>query len=160
VWNIQWSQRRKKRRTSLTVNVFSTTTTHISFSSVKNLATQVIAKEKAGAKGLISVILVDDSKIQDLNQRYLNKNRPTDVMAFHLGESGGLKGEVYISVEKAKEQADRYNVSWEEELSRLVIHGILHLLGYDDRSTTQRKVMKAREEQYLKTTPLVRIKTK
>ena len=99
---------------------------------------------------MISVILVDDSKIQDLNQRYLNKNRPTDVMAFHLGESGGLKGEVYISVERAKEQAGRYRVSFEDELSRLVIHGVLHLLGCDDESQAEAAHMRQHEAAILK----------
>ena len=87
--------------------------------------------------------------IQDLNVRFLKRNRPTDVIAFPLGEDGDVWGEVVVSVERTTEQARAYGATPGEELARCVIHGVLHLLGYDDGTVRERKRMKEKEEAYL-----------
>jgi len=150
----------KKKRPLPAVEVFSTTEAGVSPVSIKRLAEHVLKEE--GAKGIrrVSVILVNNREIRELNSRFLKKNRPTDVMSFPLDGPDGRTGEVYASVDMAKDQAVRFAVSLGEELSRLVIHGILHLLGYDDRHPNPRKIMKAREEHHLRTGPLARIKAK
>ena len=85
----------------------------------------------------LSVSLVSDRKITELNRTYRNHNRPTDVLAFSLneGDFGGINpgvlGDVVISLETAQRQAQEHRHSDEEELCLLLIHGILHLLGYD-----------------------------
>jgi len=91
---------------------------------------------------------VDDAAIRDLNLRFLKKDRPTDVIAFGLGD-GDVWGEVYVSAERTAEQAGDYGVPPKEELARCVIHGVLHLLGYDDGTVRERRVMKGKEEEYL-----------
>ena len=100
--------------------------------------------------GSLSFILVDDEKIRKINQQFLKIDRPTDVIAFALDERDEDEwGEVYISLDRAREQAQSFKTSWKEELTRYVIHGILHLLGYDDTEEEMRSVMRNREDHYL-----------
>ena len=96
----------------------------------------------------ISIILVNDDKIRKLNKEYRAKDKATDVLAFPqdeeaLGDKGGrLLGDVVVSVETARRQAREHYLSDEEELILLVVHGALHLLGYDhDRSIKDKKKM-------------------
>jgi rRNA maturation RNase YbeY len=101
-------------------------------------------------RAVLSLALVGDREIQELNARYRNKNEPTDVLSF---PSGGqfptvieILGDVVISVEQAKKQAKKRNRTLEEELETLLIHGILHLLGYDhERSRKEAKIMRGME---------------
>ncbi|MEX2049086.1 MAG: rRNA maturation RNase YbeY [Gemmatimonadota bacterium] len=79
----------------------------------------------------VSVALLDDADMHELNRRYLGKDAPTDVLAFALGEDDDLVGDIYIGVEQAARQAKELDVTLEEELARLAIHGTLHVLGYD-----------------------------
>jgi len=97
----------------------------------------------------ISVILLDDSALLKLNRDYLNHNYFTDVMTFPL-EVEPLEGEIYISVDRARDQADERSIPLYEEVSRLAIHGTLHLLGYDDKTEQERKAMIQLENKFLK----------
>ena len=102
----------------------------------------------------VTIVFVDEVFITDLNQRFLGKDEPTDVLAFDLGKTPPFStdiGEVYISVECAREQAEAYHVSFEEEIARLTIHGLLHLSGYDDETAVDRNLMHKRMEAYLHT---------
>ena len=94
-------------------------------------------------------MVVDDREIRGLNRRFLGKNRPTDVLAFggDVEEEGHapLLGEIVISWETARRQAKRLGHSLEEELSLLTIHGLLHLVGYDDSDPTESRLMHERE---------------
>ncbi len=104
----------------------------------------------------VSIILVTDNYIRELNRKYRGVEEATDVLAFPMqeGEFSGLHpqllGDVVISVERAEEQAREFNHRLEEELSLLTIHGILHLLGYDDSTVRDRKRMKDKEKAILK----------
>lgn len=106
----------------------------------------------------ISFILTDNEYIREINKKYRKKNRPTDVISFAYRENpfpavdDGIEelGDIYLSMEKVLSQADEYNVSLENELKRLLVHGILHLIGYDhERSKKDWKVMRQREEEIL-----------
>ena len=96
------------------------------------------ALQDEGRSGwLVSVTLVDDSFIQSLNRTYLHRDAPTDVLAFPIDEAddesaGGEKilGDVYVSLDRAHEQSREYEVPFEEELARLMLHGLFHLFGY------------------------------
>jgi probable rRNA maturation factor len=83
----------------------------------------------------ISVLLTDDNEIQKINKKWLQKDRPTDVISFSQLEGDKFPtkfiGDIVISLETAKLQADERKLTFDEELSRLLAHGILHLLGYD-----------------------------
>ena len=94
----------------------------------------------------ITVIFVTDSYLAKMHNQYLNDPGKTDVLTFNLGDNE-IEGEIYISYERALEQAKTYSVSGEEEIVRLVIHGILHLAGFDDINENDRLIMKGRENQ-------------
>ncbi len=115
----------------------------------KRIAEYVLYKE--GKNAVVSIVFVGDEKILDLNKCYLHHNYVTDVIGFPLEKQDeGIEGEVYIDIEQAARQAPEYGVSLKNEVSRLVIHGILHLLGYDDATPDKKSVMSDKEDRYLK----------
>ncbi len=110
-------------------------------------AKSVYRREGVSAAQSAVIILCSDYFIRKLNRRYRKIDKATDVLSFHIGD-GDLLGEVYISLQRAKVQARRYGVSYEDELKRLLVHGLLHLVGYDHIKSADRTVMEAREEEY------------
>lgn len=119
--------------------------------ALKSLAALVLAGENID-RADIQINLVDDAYMIQLNRTYLKKESTTDVLSFNLREdtpAAGLEGEVYIGLEQVKRQADDYQVTFENELQRMVVHGILHLIGYDDASIADKQIMTAREDEYL-----------
>jgi probable rRNA maturation factor len=98
----------------------------------------------------VAVVLCSDYIIRKLNRQYRGKDRATDVLSFSFGDDD-LLGEVYISLQRARVQARRYGVSYEDELKRLLIHGLLHLTGYDHVKRADRAVMESRESAYFRT---------
>lgn len=103
---------------------------------IKDVAALVrrLNREVRPEPGTVNVVLVDDTTIRGLNRRFLKRNRPTDVLAFPMrdreaGGTKGLLGEVYVSRDRARNQAKQYGVRYHDEVRRLVLHGILHLLG-------------------------------
>lgn len=106
-----------------------------------------------GVKGReMGVLLVDDKEIQDLNCRYLGRDRPTNVLAFPMdGPSNKLLGDIVISVQTAQREAEERRVSLDEHLALLLIHGILHLLGYDhEKGGKEEAEMRRKERELLK----------
>ncbi|WP_100010616.1 rRNA maturation RNase YbeY [Lentibacillus sediminis] len=109
----------------------------------------------------ISINFVDNREIQELNRNYRQQDKPTDVISFALqeavegemeilGDDGPLAlGDIVISVDKAKEQADAYGHSLEREYGFLVVHGLLHLLGYDHRNEEEEKAMFTKQDDLL-----------
>ncbi|WP_068674333.1 rRNA maturation RNase YbeY [Oceanobacillus sp. Castelsardo] len=120
-------------------------------------------KENINDEAEISINFVTNKEIQEINRDYRDKDAPTDVISFAMQESveGELEiivedmdipetlGDIIISVEKAKEQAEEYNHSYERELGFLAVHGLLHLLGYDHMNEEDEKKMFARQEEIL-----------
>lgn len=105
----------------------------------------------------LSLLFTDDSEIKELNRQYRGRDNPTDVLSFSQAGKGetiaadGLLGDVVISVDTAQRQADEYGVTLTEEIDRLLIHGILHLAGYDhETSPTDAKKMRAKERALIK----------
>jgi probable rRNA maturation factor len=99
--------------------------------------------------GELSVVCVNDAISRRVNRRFLRHDYATDVISFPLGEGDAVEGEVYVNIDRARVQASEYGVSRSNEVSRLVIHGVLHLVGFDDRTSRQRTAMRAREDAYL-----------
>ncbi len=87
----------------------------------------------------ISLTLLDDDAIRDLNRSYLGRDRPTDVLSFSIGEEDRPLGDVYVGVEEARRQAEEHGITVEEELVRLAVHGTLHVLGYDHPEGPERE---------------------
>jgi len=104
----------------------------------------------------VNIILADNKFIQSINKKFRKKNSPTDVISFAYRDdlfpslNAGIEelGDIYISLEKASEQASGYGVSLKDELKRLLIHGVLHLVGYDHEiSDEEEKKMRGLEEE-------------
>jgi len=108
---------------------------------------RVVTGEKK--KVSVSIVFTDDRFIKNMNKRYLSHNRTTDVIAFPLSDGPGPEGEVYVNLDQAKRQARDYNVTFHNEVRRLVIHGTLHLLGYRDSTPSLKKRMRRLEDRYL-----------
>jgi probable rRNA maturation factor len=128
----------------------------ISRRKLKAWLSRICAAESLGDSP-VALILTGNEYIKKINKKYRGKNRPTDVISFAYREApipgvGGPEplGDIYLSLEKAAEQAERYGVSMEEEVKRLLVHGVLHLSGYDhERSKKDALAMKTREEEIL-----------
>ncbi|HUT84331.1 MAG TPA: rRNA maturation RNase YbeY [Thermodesulfobacteriota bacterium] len=123
---------------------------------IKKAAERILASLRISGYEL-SVLLLDNKGIRAVNKKYLNRNRPTNVISFSLteGEFGNINphvlGDVVISVEKALEQAETRGTSLEEELTFLLIHGILHLMGYDhEKKGSEREKMRKKEKEVYK----------
>lgn len=94
----------------------------------------------------LDIIYIDDEWMRAMHKQYLNKDSYTDIMTFNLGSQDSIEGEIYISTDRAKENARHFNVSLINELARLIIHGCLHLYGYEDKDEEKKSVMKEKEE--------------
>jgi probable rRNA maturation factor len=120
---------------------------------VEDVIRRVLRSE--GADLSVDVIFVDDDFMRKLNRKFTRRRRTTDVLSFGMNEGENMTlgypslGDIYVSLDQAKRQAVEYGTNLGEEVSRLVIHGLLHLLGYDHKNKAQMKIMKEKEESYL-----------
>jgi len=108
-----------------------------------------VLKSEGHRRAVVSVVCIGGAKMRALNRRFLQHDYTTDVLSFPLGEEGRCEGEIYVNLDKATEQARDYDVSLETELARLVIHGTLHLIGYDDVTAKGRAGMKFQEDSHV-----------
>lgn len=95
--------------------------------------------------GQLNVVFVSDQYIRALNKAYRDKDQPTDVLSFNYEDEGGILGEVYISVETAKRQAKEHKLRLEDELIKLIVHGILHVHGFNHEEDEDYREMHAVE---------------
>ncbi|WP_337865588.1 rRNA maturation RNase YbeY [Ignavibacterium sp.] len=94
---------------------------------------------------------INSSEIQSINKKYLSHDYSTDIITFNYSDSRKLiDGEIFISIDDAAQNANKFKVSFIEEIGRLILHGILHLIGYDDMTPEDRKKMKILENRLLK----------
>ena len=99
--------------------------------------------------GEIAYIFCTDERILEVNNQYLQHDYYTDIITFDYSSESTISGDIFISVDTVKSNAQEFNVSFEEELSRIIIHGILHLCGQDDKTPTLRAEMTEKENQAL-----------
>lgn len=99
--------------------------------------------------GNINIIFCSDNYILDVNMKYLQHDYFTDIITFDYCEDDVLSGDLFISIDSVKENSTFYGVSFEDELNRVIVHGLLHLIGYDDHSDDQIKEMRFKEDYYL-----------
>lgn len=111
---------------------------------IKNL----INSEKKSA-GEISLILCSDKYLLDINIEYLKHNYYTDIITFNYVEGNIISGDLFISVDRVKENSTKFNTSLIQELYRVIFHGILHLIGYNDKTEEEQKIMRGKEDLYL-----------
>jgi len=111
--------------------------------------------------GELSIVINDDDQIQAINKQYLNKDRPTNVISFAMQEgqfsqfSGNMLGDVIISIETAQKEADDAGIPFEQRFFDLLIHGILHIFGYDHERSEDELKMNEKAKELLKLPPLM-----
>ena len=98
----------------------------------------------------INYILCNDTFLLKLNKKFLKHNTLTDVISFDMAETdNSINGEIYISIDKVKANASKYKVKIQDELHRVMIHGLLHLVGYNDFTVEEKEIMRKKEDYYL-----------
>jgi len=100
-------------------------------------------------EGEINYIYCDDEYLLKLNLEFLKHNALTDIISFDYTIGNTIHGDIYISIERVLDNANEFNVEFLEELSRVMVHGILHYCGYKDKSAKDKQTMKAKENHYL-----------
>jgi len=119
-------------------------------SKLKTYLHHICRKEKVKLYSL-HVIFVSDEALLEMNKEYLNHDFYTDIITFDLsGRGGGIAGELYISIDRVRDNAQTNGQTLRKELHRVIFHGLLHLCGYADKSEKEIAVMRSKEEQYLK----------
>lgn len=108
----------------------------------------LISKKKNQRISQLNYVLVDDEALLEINTKHLQHDTYTDIITFDLRDdlSGPVEGEIYISIDRVKENAEVAGVDFENEFIRVVSHGLLHLLGYKDKTAAQAKEMRQEEE--------------
>ncbi len=131
----------------------------VDLSKAKKVA-ETVLKTFGKKDAVVNIVFISNQKIRALNRMYLGKDSSTDVLAFPSGDTAGLRsqvsglrkgflGDVAISSDKAAGNAGEYGTAFKEEIALYVIHGVLHLLGYDDRTKKSRKVLQRKEHELL-----------
>lgn len=135
------------------IEIINNTNEEIKELDILNDLLEFALKKEKQEHVIFNIIIVDNEYIHNLNKEYRNVDRPTDVISFALEDNGSMEtaygrilGDIYISIDKAREQAKEYGHSLKRELAFLSIHGLLHLLGYDHMEEEEEKVMFERQE--------------
>ena len=137
---------------------------------IKEVVSRVLEEEKVLPEVDVYITLTNNEEIHKINKEYRDVDRPTDVLSFPMyerDEIAGLKndtddeiekilGDIIVSIEKVREQAEEYGHSFERVLAYLVTHGMIHLLGYDHMIEEEKAVMRKREEEILETLNITR----
>jgi rRNA maturation RNase YbeY len=100
-------------------------------------------------EGEINYIFCDDLYLLEINQKYLGHDTFTDIISFDYSVGKELHGDIYISVERVKENAKEFEVDFKEEIRRVMVHGILHYCGYKDKSDKDKMLMRSKEDSYI-----------
>lgn len=114
------------------------------FDKIENILFNENKKE-----GDLSFIFCSDNYLLKMNNEYLQHDYYTDIITFDYTETDIISGDIFISIDRIKENALKYNTTFENELQRVMIHGVLHLVGYNDKNEKEQKEMTEKENQYL-----------
>lgn len=110
---------------------------------------RLVAESEIRILGDINIIFCSDNYILDINQKFLSHDYFTDIITFDYCEGERLNGDLFISVDSVRENALEYREEFDRELARVMVHGILHLIGYDDHTAKDQKIMRSKEDYYL-----------
>lgn len=117
-------------------------------SPIRDWITKCIIQEKKQA-GELSFIFSSDDFILNINKEYLDHDFYTDIITFDYRENDTISGDIFISIDRVKENAQTLSIPFLDELHRVIIHGVLHILGYKDKSPEEESIMRAKEDFYL-----------
>ena len=106
-----------------------------------------IVDSEASAVGEINYVFCDDDYLHKINVEYLNHDTLTDIISFDYTVGNLIQGDIFISIERVKDNANDFNVSFEEELKRVMAHGVLHYCGYKDKTDADAELMRQKEEE-------------
>lgn len=126
---------------------------NVALPNIKKRATsnwiKVVAEEYGKKAGDVSYIFCDDAKILEINQTYLHHDFYTDIITFDYSEGDRISGDIFISIDTVRSNAEKYGTNFDDELHRVIIHGILHLCGLKDKSEADSKKMREAEDKAL-----------
>ena len=117
--------------------------------TLNNRWLRLVAESEIRRLGDISIIFCSDNYILDINHKYLEHDYFTDIITFDYCEGDRISGDLFISVDSVKENSLEYGVGFADELNRVIVHGILHLIGYDDHTDDNISMMRKKENYYL-----------
>ncbi len=112
------------------------------------LSKVIISENKK--EGDINYIFCDDDYLLEINQQYLDHDTLTDIISFDYSVGNELHGDIFISIDRVRENALEFNVSFEDELNRVMVHGVLHYCGFKDKTEEDEKVMRIKEDEKIK----------
>ena len=113
------------------------------------LCIKAIAEEESREVGDISFVFCDDNHLLKINNEFLDHDTYTDIITFDYSAGNELISEIYVSVDRVEENAKKYKQTFENEIHRVMIHGVLHLCGYKDKLTEEKQIMRDKENHYL-----------
>ena len=131
----------------ISINLHNESDIEVDDDSIRDLVALVLSAN-SHQSATVNIIIMDDNALRLMKKEYFNQDLYTDVIAFNI-EEDPFEGEIYISHERVKENAEKYKQSFHRELKRVIIHGALHLCGYDDKTSEDKSVMTSMEENYL-----------
>jgi len=114
---------------------------------------KTILETEGKVAGEITYVFCNDEYLGSMNEKYLKHNTLTDIITFDYSEKGKYSGDIFISLERIKENAGSFNTTFDAELGRVMAHGVLHLSGYKDKTPEDKKVMRSKEDFYLSSYP-------
>lgn len=121
---------------------------------IKKIIVKILKLIKRPLKMELEVVFLDDKRMRELNRRYKNKDRATDVLSFRIEReefgSEGLLGEIFISLDTALRNSKIFKIRFEDEIALYIIHGLLHIFGYDDRTRKEKSRMSKRQNHILR----------
>ena len=116
---------------------------------LNNLWLKMVIESEIKKPGAISIIFCSDNYILDVNMKYLQHDYFTDIITFDYCEGNVVSGDLFISIDSVRENARFYGTEFKDELDRVMVHGVLHLLGYDDHTPEDIAVMRDKENYYV-----------
>ena len=111
----------------------------------KWLSTVILSENKK--EGDINYVFCDDEYLLEINQQYLDHDTLTDIISFDYSVGNELHGDIFVSVERVRENASDFNVTFHEEIKRVLVHGVLHYCGYKDKSESDEQIMRKKEDE-------------
>lgn len=116
---------------------------------LNNFWLKLVAESEIKKLGNINIIFCSDNYILDVNVKYLGHDYFTDIITFDYCVKNILSGDLFISIDTVRDNSEFYKTEFNDELNRVIVHGLLHLIGYDDHTPEEQKIMREKENYYL-----------